>query len=98
MADRGLSKSRTMRFPVLDDYLRHLSTATGEQHRIWLNAQGQAQGSYFNCALTSVFQPVRRPGTGEVVGYEAFVRSSSEDDAALSIWRLLEALPDAARH
>ena len=78
------------RFPVLDDYLRRLPAASSEHHRIWLNAQGQAQGSYFNCVLTSVFQPVRRLGTGEVVGHEAFVRSSSEDDAALSIWKLLE--------
>jgi hypothetical protein len=75
-----------MRFPVLDEYWRHLPTAAGVQHRIWLNAQGQAQGRYFNCALTSVFQSVRRLGTGEVVWYEVFPRSSSEDNAALSIF------------
>lgn len=79
-----------MRFPVLNDYLQGLPKAAGEQHRIWLDAEGQVQGSYFNYVLTSVFQPVRQHDTRKVVGYEAFVRSSSESDTALSIWKLLE--------
>jgi EAL domain-containing protein (putative c-di-GMP-specific phosphodiesterase class I) len=79
-----------MRFPVLDDYLRRLPATAGTHQRIWLDAQCRAQGSYFDCVLTSVFQPVRQLDTGKVVGYEAFVRSSSEKDDALSIWKLLE--------
>jgi EAL domain-containing protein (putative c-di-GMP-specific phosphodiesterase class I) len=79
-----------MRFPVLDDYLRRLPKAAGADHRIWLDTNGHAQGSYFNCVLTSVFQPVRQLGTGKVVGHEALVRSASEQDSALSIWKLLE--------
>jgi EAL domain-containing protein (putative c-di-GMP-specific phosphodiesterase class I) len=79
-----------MQFPVLDDYLRRLPKAAGEHHRIWLAANGHAQGSYFNCVLTSVFQPVRQLDTGKVVGHEAFVRSASEQDRGLSVWKLLE--------
>jgi EAL domain-containing protein (putative c-di-GMP-specific phosphodiesterase class I) len=79
-----------MRFPVLVDYLQRLPTAASAHQRIWLDAQCRVQGSYFDCVLTSVFQPVRQLETGKVVGYEAFVRSSSEKDDALSIWKLLE--------
>jgi EAL domain-containing protein (putative c-di-GMP-specific phosphodiesterase class I) len=79
-----------MRFPALEDYLRHLPTTAAAHQRIWLDAQCRAQGSYFDCVLTSVFQPVRQLETGKVAGYEAFVRSSSEKDDALSIWKLLE--------
>lgn len=79
-----------MRFPVLDDYLRRLPAEAGTHHRLWRDGPGQVHGTYFNCALTSVFQPVRRLAGAEPVGYEAFVRSTSEDDAALSIWKLLE--------
>jgi EAL domain-containing protein (putative c-di-GMP-specific phosphodiesterase class I) len=90
IARQALNERTSMRFPVLDDYLRRLPRAAGADHRIWLDPNGHAQGSYFNCVLTSVFQPVRQFDTGKVVGHEAFVCSASEQDSALSIWKQLE--------
>lgn len=79
-----------MHFPDLAEYLRRLPRQAHEHHRIWLDTQGRAQGRYFNCMLTSEFQPVRQFGDFSVVGYEALVRSASETEGARSIWKLLE--------
>jgi EAL domain-containing protein (putative c-di-GMP-specific phosphodiesterase class I) len=79
-----------MSFPVLNKYLAILSHTPGNETSVWLDAQRRAQGKYFNCTLTSVFQPVRALGTEQIIGYEAFARSYSENDAGLSLWKLLD--------
>lgn len=79
-----------MAYPALDAYLARLSSPTQASTRVWLDPQGRAQGRYFNCTLTSAFQPVRSLGSNEVVGFEAFARSYSESDPGLSLWRLLD--------
>jgi EAL domain-containing protein (putative c-di-GMP-specific phosphodiesterase class I) len=79
-----------MPFPVLDDYMSRLRQAAAPGHRIWLDPKGHAQGRYFNCTLTSVFQPVRLLASGRIAGYEAFIRSTSETSPRLSVWKLLE--------
>ncbi|MET0964306.1 MAG: EAL domain-containing protein [Noviherbaspirillum sp.] len=79
-----------MAFPALDEYLSRLSRVPTPGHRIWLDARNQAQGRYFNCTLTSVFQPLRLSDSGRIVAYEAFIRSVSDGNPELSVWRLLD--------
>jgi EAL domain-containing protein (putative c-di-GMP-specific phosphodiesterase class I) len=79
-----------MPHPALDDYLARLPRVPVPGHRIWLNAGSQAQGRYFNCTLTSVFQPLRAAVSGQVAAYEAFIRSAAQGHPELSVWRLLE--------
>lgn len=79
-----------MSFSVLQGYLSRLPKTAGPDQRIWLGDDGRVRGKFFNCTLTSVFQPVRRLDSGDVVAHEAFVQSYSAADSGLSIWKLLE--------
>ena len=79
-----------MVFPALQDYLTRLPHATDADTRVWIDRDGRAQGRYFNCRLTSVFQPIQELDSTRVTGFEAFVRSHSEQDTGLSIWKLLD--------
>jgi EAL domain-containing protein (putative c-di-GMP-specific phosphodiesterase class I) len=79
-----------MSFPALEDYLGRLRHSTGIRNSVWIDAEGRAQGRYFNCTLTSVFQPIRELGSDRVAGFEAFVRSHSEQGSGLAIWKLLD--------
>jgi len=79
-----------MTYPVLQQYLDRLSHSTGAGSSIWLDAEGRAQGRFFNCTMSSAFQPMRRVEDGEVVAYEGLARSVSAADEGLSLWRLLD--------
>lgn len=79
-----------MPFTALEHYLERLAGSTHAGARIWLDGDGRVQGRFFNCTLTSAFQPVRMVDSKVIVGYEAFIRSYSESDPGLSLWRLLD--------
>lgn len=79
-----------MSFPILQKYLTRLSDATGSASSIWLDHEGKAQGRFFNCTMSSAFQPVRELGSGEVRAYEGLARSVSAQDKGLSLWKLLD--------
>lgn len=79
-----------MPFPALEQYLARLYGTTNADTRVWVDAEGRAQGRYFNSTLTSAFQPIRVLNTGGVIGYEGFARSYSESDQGLCLWRLLD--------
>ncbi|RJF99500.1 EAL domain-containing protein [Noviherbaspirillum saxi] len=79
-----------MAFPGLENYLERLYGTTQADTRVWIDAEGRAQGRYFNSTLTSAFQPIRALGTGLVVGYEGFARSNSGKDQGLCLWKLLD--------
>lgn len=79
-----------MSFPVLQKYLARLSDATGAATSIWLDHEGKAQGRFFNCTMSSAFQPVRQLDTGAVRAYEGLARSVSAQDMGLSLWKLLD--------
>lgn len=79
--------SAAILFPNLEDYLSRLS-CNGQQIRV--DAEGRAQGRYFNSTLTSAFQPIRTLHDGAVIGYEGFARSYSEADPGLCVWKLLD--------
>jgi len=85
-----------MSFPILQKYLTRLSGATGATgaaavtSSIWLDHEGRAQGRFFNCTMSSAFQPIRAVATGEVAAYEGLARSVSAQDKGLSLWKLLD--------
>jgi EAL domain-containing protein (putative c-di-GMP-specific phosphodiesterase class I) len=79
-----------MPFPALGQYLAKLGHAPLTGGGVWLDAEGRAQGRYFNSTLTSAFQPLRAIGSGAIAGYEGFARSYSESDQGLSLWKLLD--------
>lgn len=79
-----------MSFPILQKYLTRLSDATGAASSIWLDHEGKAQGRFFNCTMSSAFQPIRQVDTGAVRAYEGLARSVSAQDKGLSLWKLLD--------
>jgi EAL domain-containing protein (putative c-di-GMP-specific phosphodiesterase class I) len=79
-----------MSFPILQKYLARLSDATGAASSIWLDHEGKAQGRFFNCTMSSAFQPIRKLDSGEVHAYEGLARSVSAQDQGLSLWKLLD--------
>lgn len=79
-----------MSFPVLQQYLARLSNATGSASSIWLAADGRAVGRFFNCTMSSAFQPVRQADSGAVLAYEGLARSVAAADTGLSLWKLLD--------
>ncbi len=77
-----------MRYPELQQYLSRLKHGAPGDTRLWTDNAGRVQGQFFNCALTSLFQPVRSLD-GEVLGFDAHAHSYSQEDRGLSVWRLL---------
>jgi EAL domain-containing protein (putative c-di-GMP-specific phosphodiesterase class I) len=45
-------------------------------------------GSFYNCRLSSAFQPVFNPDKGKIIGHAAFIRSESNGEIALSPWQI----------
>jgi len=80
-----------MTYPVLNQYLSRLSERGSGATSIWLDADGKAVGRFFNCTMSSAFQPVRAlGGDGAVHAYEGLARSVDSADQGLSLWRLLD--------
>lgn len=79
-----------MAFPELERYLARLHATPGAGTRVWTDAEGRAQGRFFNSTLTSAFQAIRDLVSGAIVGHEGFARSYSERDQGLCIWKLLD--------
>ncbi|MGK5049268.1 EAL domain-containing protein [Janthinobacterium sp. GB4P2] len=79
-----------MPFPVLKNYLARLSHQTQAGTSVWLDGEGRALGRFFNCTMTSAFQPLREVGSGKLVAFEGLARSVSKADEGLSLWRLLD--------
>lgn len=79
-----------MSFPILQKYLARLSDATSAATSIWLDHEGKAQGRFFNCTMSSAFQPIRQADTSAVQAYEGLARSVSAQDQGLSLWKLLD--------
>jgi EAL domain-containing protein (putative c-di-GMP-specific phosphodiesterase class I) len=84
-----------MKFPLLNNYLARLSEAgelVGSAPQagtsIRLDHAGRAQGRFFNCTLTSAFQPLRGLDTDTIVGYEGVAHSASANGLGLSVSKL----------
>jgi EAL domain-containing protein (putative c-di-GMP-specific phosphodiesterase class I) len=83
-----------MHYPALDNYIARLHDSPQPEMRVWKDAEGRAQGRYFNSTLTSAFQSIRNVESEAVIGYEGFIRSYSPSDDGLSIWKLLDLAAD----
>lgn len=79
-----------MNFPALQHYLSRLHHVAQADSTLWLDEEGRAHGRYFNSTLTSAFQSIRSLGSQQVVGVQGFMRSYSQSDAGLSLWKLLD--------
>jgi EAL domain-containing protein (putative c-di-GMP-specific phosphodiesterase class I) len=80
----------SMPYPELNDYLGRLPSPGPAPAGVWRNGAGQAVGRFFNCSLTSTFQPIRNAASFSLEGHEGLVRSVAAGDAGLSLWSLLE--------
>ena len=76
-----------MPYPALNAYLARLSDPGSPGSTLWLNAEGQAEGRFFNSVLTSAFQPIVELRSGHIGAYEAVTRGVDED-AGRSLWRM----------
>ena len=45
-------------------------------------------GDFYNCRLSSVFQPVFSPIKGKIIGHAAYIRSESNGEIVLSPWQV----------
>lgn len=82
-----------MVYPALNDYLARLPHAPTATASVWRNSDGRAHGQFFNCSLTSAFQAIfllDGAGSPQTVGFEGFARGASDDEAGLSLWRMLD--------
>jgi EAL domain-containing protein (putative c-di-GMP-specific phosphodiesterase class I) len=79
-----------MPYPELNAYLGRLPSPGPAIAGVWRNGAGQAVGRFFNCSLTSTFQPIRNASSFSLEGHEGLVRSVAAADAGLSLWSLLE--------
>ncbi|WP_426193905.1 EAL domain-containing protein [Massilia sp. DWR3-1-1] len=81
-----------MAFPALNDYLARLGDAPSASASVWRSADGRVHEQFFNCTLTSAFQPIHALGADGAApaALEALARGASGHDAGLSLWRMLD--------
>lgn len=84
--------SHPVSYPVLQHYLARLSGAGGAASSIRLDADGKAQGRFFNCTMGSAFQPIRQLDAADraALAYEGLARGVALADQGLSLWKLLD--------
>ncbi|MDQ2655804.1 MAG: EAL domain-containing protein [Bacteroidota bacterium] len=70
----------------LKDGLARIQAAT--DYPVQRSEDGWIIGHFFNCWLSSVFQPVFGLSEHEVVGHAAYIRSTSEGKSVLSPWKV----------
>jgi EAL domain-containing protein (putative c-di-GMP-specific phosphodiesterase class I) len=71
----------------IEDELARIQAAT--DYPVQRSEDGWIIGHFFNCWLSSVFQPVFGLGGREVVGHAAYIRSTTEKQNILSPWKVL---------
>ncbi len=68
----------------LATYLDTLPREPVPGRELWRDARGQVQGQYFNCSLTSAFEPLVTLAAREVVAHEGSIRTYAEDGVGLA--------------
>ena len=71
----------------IQDELARIQAAT--DYQVQRSEDGWIIGHFFNCWLSSVFQPVFGLSGREVVGHAAYIRSTTEKQNILSPWKVL---------
>lgn len=77
-----------MPFTTLNAYLSRLPQGQREIDKLWMDDEGRVQGQFFNCSLTSQFQPVCSL-EGRLCAFDARSHSYSKENSGLSVWRIL---------
>nr|WP_315597025.1 EAL domain-containing protein [uncultured Cupriavidus sp.] len=81
---------------ALERYLETLPREPVPGRELWRDARGQVQGQYFNCSLTSAFEPLVTLAGREVVAHEGSIRTYAEDGVGLAAWKLFAMAADDA--
>lgn len=81
---------------ALDRYLETLPRGPVAGRELWRDASGQVQGQYFNCSLTSVFEPLVTLADRGVVAHEGAIHTYAEDGVGLAAWKLFAMAADDA--
>ncbi len=83
---------------ALERYLETLPRQSEPGRELWCDANGQVQGQFFNCSLTSAFEPLVTLADRNVVAHEGSIRTYAEDGVGLAAWNLFAmAAEDTAR-
>ncbi|RZT41939.1 EAL domain-containing protein [Cupriavidus agavae] len=81
---------------ALDRYLDTLPREPVAGRELWRDARGQVQGQYFNCSLTSAFEPLATLADRRVVAHEGTIRTYAGDGVGLAAWKLFAMAADDA--
>jgi len=68
------------------DELARIQEAT--DYPVQRSEDGWIVGHFFNCWLSSVFQPVFDVSTRKVIGHAAYIRSATDGTSVLSPWKV----------
>lgn len=68
------------------DFLEAFNYGLRNQQLVQDAASGRIDAHFYNCSLTSVFQPVVHAASGRTVGHHGLLRASGADGASLSPW------------
>lgn len=80
--------------PALQRYLESLPRQAVADRQLWRDARGQVQGQFFNCSLTSVFEPLVTLADRKVVAHEGSIHTYAEDGVGLAAWKLFAMAAD----
>jgi len=79
---------------ALKRYLETLPAEPVPGRELWRDANGQVQGRYFNCSVTSAFEPLVTLADRNVVAHEGSIRTYAEDGVGLAAWKLFAMAAD----
>ncbi len=71
------------RLSALERYLETLPRQPLVDRQLWRDGRGQVQGQFFNCSLTSAFEPLVTLAEREVVAHEGAIHTYAQD---ASVW------------
>ncbi|KAF7962438.1 diguanylate phosphodiesterase [Cupriavidus sp. UYMU48A] len=84
------------RLSALDRYLETLPRQPLADRQLWRDGRGQVQGQFFNCSLTSAFEPLVTLAEREVVAHEGAIHTYAQDGVGLAAWKLFAMAADDA--
>ena len=79
---------------ALERYLQTLPREPVPGRELWRDGNGQVQGQYFHCSLTSAFEPLVTLADRGVVAHEGSIRTYAEDGVGLAAWKLFAMAAD----
>lgn len=80
-----MSTSTNNTFTALDEF-ELINSAT--DYALKRVKTGWISGYFYQCELTSVFQPIFSVNLGRTIGHAAYVRSKSNEEIALWPWQV----------